>query len=219
MLSACIFDLDGVIVDTASYHYLAWKRLAATLGFVFSEQQNERLKGVSRMESLDIFLEEGNIRITSGADKKVLAEQKNNWYMEYISQLTPAAILPGVLDFLHELKQHRLKIALGSASKNAGLIIDKLQIAGLFEVVVDGTKITKAKPDPEIFLLAAKALGVSPAACVVFEDAEAGVEAATRAAMASVGVGNPDILKKATWLIPDFKASAALDQVKKFLYE
>ena len=218
MIRACIFDLDGVIVDTASYHYLAWKRLAATLGFAFSEQQNERLKGVSRMESLNILLEEGNIHIPE-ADKKVLAEQKNTWYAEYISQLTPAAVLPGVTDFLHELKQHGKKIALGSASKNAGMILDKLQIADLFDAVVDGTKTTKAKPDPEIFLLAAKILGVSPAACVVFEDAEAGVEAAARAAMTSVGVGNSDILKKAAWVIPNFNASAALEQVKKFLYE
>ena len=219
MVSACIFDLDGVIVDTAKYHYLAWKRLAQELGMDFSEVQNERLKGVSRMKSLNILLEEAGIATLSEVEKTALAEKKNRWYVEYISQLTPDAILHGVLDFIYELKQHHFKIALGSASKNAKMVLNKLQIAHLFDAVIDGAEVMYAKPDPEIFLLAARAMHVTPPDCVVFEDAEVGIEAAEQAGMVSVGVGNPGILKNAAFVISGFGVSEALDRVKIFLYK
>ena len=197
----CIFDLDGVLVDTAKYHYWAWKRLAKELGFDFSEQHNERLKGVSRMASLDILLEVGGIKDLP-EEKQNLAAKKNTWYVAYINRMTPDEILPGVLDFLHQLKAAHVKTALGSASKNAPLILKRTGLARFFDAIIDGNTITKAKPDPEVFLLGAQALGVPAEHCVVFEDAEAGVEAALRAGMKCVGVGNPTILHKATVVIP-----------------
>jgi len=203
--SACIFDLDGVLVDTAKYHYLAWKRLAEELGFFFSEANNERLKGVSRMASLDILLEVGGITHLSAQDKLTMADRKNRWYVEYISKMTPDEVLPGALDFLQQLKAAGIKIALGSASKNAGMILQRANIAAFFDVVIDGNKISKAKPDPEVFLLGARELGVHPSACIVFEDAVAGIEAAIRAGMKCVGVGDPAILHRATIVIPGFE--------------
>ena len=201
----CIFDLDGVLVDTAKYHYSAWKRLAKKLGFDFSEQHNERLKGVSRMASLDILLEVGGITGLSEEEKQALAEKKNGWYVDYINQMTPNEILPGVTDFLQQLKDNGVKTALGSASRNAPLILKRVNLAPFFNAAIDGNSITKAKPDPEVFLLAAQVLGVPADRCVVFEDAEAGVEAALRAGMKCVGVGNPGILRKATVVIPGFE--------------
>ncbi len=207
MIKACIFDLDGVLVDTAKYHYLAWKRLAEELGFYFSLQDNERLKGISRMASLNILLEVGQITSLSDREKLMKADQKNKWYLEYITNMTPDEILPGVLDFLHQLKEQGVKVALGSASKNAGIILDRVGIASLFDVVIDGNKVVNAKPDPEIFLVAAAALGIPAAECVVFEDATAGVDAAIRAGMYSVGVGDPAILNRATLIIPGFEGA------------
>jgi beta-phosphoglucomutase len=201
----CIFDLDGVLVDTAKYHYLAWKRLAKALGLDFSEQHNERLKGVSRMASLEILLEVGGIKGLSEEEKQTLAAKKNTWYVEYISKMTPDEILPGVLDFLQQLKAVHVKTALGSASRNAPLILERTGLARFFDAIIDGNTITKAKPDPEVFLLGAQALGAPADRCVVFEDAEAGIEAALRAGMKCVGVGNPDILHKAMVVIPGFE--------------
>jgi beta-phosphoglucomutase len=202
----CIFDLDGVLVDTAKYHYLAWKRLAKELGFAFSEQHNERLKGVSRMASLDILLEVGGVKGLSEEEKQRLAAKKNDWYVAYIRQMTPAEILPGVVDFLQQLKAARVKTALGSASRNAPLILERVGLAHFFDAIIDGNSITKAKPDPEVFLQGAQALGMPANRCVVFEDAEAGIEAAHRAGMKCVGVGNPAILHKATVVIPGFES-------------
>jgi beta-phosphoglucomutase len=204
-INSCIFDLDGVLVDTARYHYLAWKRLAGDLGFDFSARHNERLKGVSRMASLDILLEVGGIKGLPEEEKQTLATKKNTWYVAYITQMTPDEILPGVLDFLQQLKAAQVKTALGSASKNAPLILERTGLGRFFDAVIDGNVITKAKPDPEVFLLGAQALGVPPHRCIVFEDAEAGVEAARRAGMQCVGVGNPGILRKATVVIPGFE--------------
>ncbi len=204
MIKACLFDLDGVLVDTAKYHYLAWKRLAEELGFYFSVHDNERLKGISRMASLDILLEVGNVADKSAKEKLEMADKKNGWYLDYITKMTPEEILPGVQDFLHDLKSRGVKIALGSASKNAGIILDRVGIAPLFDVVVDGNKVANAKPDPEVFLLGARGLDIPPSGCVVFEDAAAGIEAAIRAGMRSVGVGSPDILQRATVVIPGF---------------
>jgi beta-phosphoglucomutase len=201
----CIFDLDGVLVDTAKYHYLAWKRLAGELGFDFSAHHNERLKGVSRMASLEILLEVGGIKGLPEEEKQALATKKNTWYVAYINQMTPNEILPGVLDFLQQLKANHVKTALGSASRNAPLILKRVELAHFFDAIIDGNTITKAKPDPEVFLLGAQALGVPADRCIVFEDAEAGVEAARRAGMKCVGVGNPGILHKATIVIPGFE--------------
>jgi beta-phosphoglucomutase len=199
-----IFDLDGVIVDTAKYHYLAWRRLAHELGFDFSTEQNERLKGVSRIKSLEILLEVGGVKL-SDKDMQEAAQRKNAWYVDFINTLTPDEILPGAREFLLEMKSEGVKIALGSASKNAGLILHRLQLEELFDAVIDGNKVSKAKPDPEIFLTAADGLNMDPRECVVFEDARAGVEAAKNGGMFCVGVGDPDILIQADIIIPGFK--------------
>jgi beta-phosphoglucomutase len=211
-MRAAIFDLDGVIVDTAKYHYLAWKRLANELGFDFSEEQNERLKGVSRLRSLEILLEIGGLDASEG-ERESMATRKNDWYVEYISRMDPTEIFPGAVDYIDYLKSKGVKIALASASKNAPLILDRLKIAYLFEVVVDGTRVSKAKPDPEIFTRAASDLGIPVEDCVVFEDAEAGIEAARRGGMGSVGVGKPANLKDADMVITSFQhllAAAAI---------
>ncbi|WP_291861563.1 beta-phosphoglucomutase [Marinilabilia sp.] len=196
MIKACLFDLDGVIVDTARYHFIAWKALAEELGFEFTEKDNERLKGVSRMRSMDILLEIGGIDFPR-EKKEELATRKNEHYRSFITKMEPNEILPGSTEFIKELKKHNIKIALGSASKNAMTILDRLQLTDWFDAVIDGTKVSKAKPDPEVFLKGAEALGVSPNECVVFEDAEAGVEAALAGGMKCVGIGTPEILGNA----------------------
>jgi beta-phosphoglucomutase len=195
-LKACIFDLDGVIVDTAKYHYLAWKKLATMLNINFTEEDNERLKGVSRMASLDIILEIGNM-VPDDKTKEEYAALKNKWYLDYINQMMPDEILPGSLEFISELKNAGIKVALGSASKNTPLILERLGIGKLFDAVADGNVVRNAKPDPEVFITAAKMLGVQPEDCVVFEDAVAGVEAALNAGMRCVGIGSEKILKDA----------------------
>jgi beta-phosphoglucomutase len=199
-MHAAIFDLDGVIVDTAKYHYLAWKRLANQLGFDFTETDNERLKGVSRVRSLEILLEIGGLTFDEAAQVQ-MAAKKNGWYVDYISKMDASEILPGAEEYLKLVRARGIKTALGSASKNAPLILERLGIASLFDAVVDGNKVSKAKPDPEVFLRAASELGISPANCVVFEDAEAGIEAALRAGMGVVGIGKPATLKQADVVI------------------
>jgi beta-phosphoglucomutase len=193
-LKAAIFDLDGVIVDTAKYHYLAWRRLAAELGFEFEACDNERLKGVSRMKSLDILLEVGNLyeRFPEG-EKVKLAEQKNEWYLEYIRKMDRNEILPGALEYLTRLRMKGIKTGLGTASKNSGLILENLGLKDLFNVVVDGTRVVNAKPDPEVFLKCSCELQVEPQLCAVFEDSAAGIEAARLGGMTAVGVGNPAV--------------------------
>ncbi|MBN2805967.1 MAG: beta-phosphoglucomutase [Prolixibacteraceae bacterium] len=203
-LQAAIFDLDGVIVDTAKYHYIAWKELANSLGFDFSETDNERLKGVSRLTSLDILLEIGNISLPE--DQKLeLASQKNDRYVSYIEKMTPDEILPGVLEFLSELRAAGIKTAIGSASKNAPLILERLHLTPLFDALIDGNLVSKAKPDPEVFLKGAEALNIAPVNCVVFEDAAAGVEAAHNGGMPCIGIGQPQNLSNARWVIPGFQ--------------
>ncbi len=202
MIKAVIFDLDGVIVDTAKYHFLAWKRLAEELGFDFTEQHNERLKGVSRMESLDILLSVGGINNLSEQEKVNLAEKKNNWYVSYIQHIRPNEILPGFLPLLAYLKARQIKVAVGSASKNAKTILERLQLISEFDTIVDGTRIEKAKPDPQVFTLAADDMNVKYSDCVVVEDAEAGIEAAIRAGMKCIGVGDAHILGKANIVVP-----------------
>lgn len=202
-LKACLFDLDGVIVDTAKYHYLAWKRLADELGFEFTEHDNERLKGVSRVRSLEILLEIGGIT-RSEEEKAAMATRKNEWYVDYIKSMDASEILPGVTDFLASLKLNGIKIALGSASKNARMILTNIGMLDAFDAIIDGNKTSEAKPDPEVFLLGAEALGVAAEECVVFEDAEAGVEAAIRASMHVIGIGSPEQLGAADFTIKQF---------------
>ncbi len=203
-IKACIFDLDGVVVDTAKYHYLAWKRLAHELGFEFKEVHNERLKGVSRMRSLEILLEVGGLICTT-SEMEEMAAQKNEWYLEYIRKMTPDEILPGAKELLEELRLHNVKVALGSASKNAPLILERIGLANYFDAILDGNSVSVAKPAPDIFLVAAKALGELPEHCIVFEDAEAGIDAAISAGMRCVGIGSPDNLGRANLVIPNLK--------------
>ncbi|WP_018609753.1 beta-phosphoglucomutase [Uliginosibacterium gangwonense] len=209
MIDCCIFDLDGVIVDTAKYHFLAWKRLAAELGINFTETDNERLKGVSRVESLKIVLSLGPITL-SPADFDAALARKNGWYLDYINQIGPEEILPGVAVFLAAVRARGIKTALGSASKNARLILERIDLLDEFDAIIDGNAVSNAKPDPEVFLRAAQACGIVPARCVVFEDAAAGVEAALNARMKCVGVGSADVLGRAHTLIPGF-AGLGLD--------
>jgi beta-phosphoglucomutase len=201
-IKACIFDLDGVIVDTAKYHYLAWKRLAEELGFYFSPEQNERLKGVSRMRSLEILLEVGGKKLSQKEMEKA-ADKKNRWYVEFISKITPDEILPGAYELLIELKTNKIKRALGSASKNARTILDRLELNRFFDAVIDGNKVSKAKPDPEVFLKAAEELKIIPEECIVFEDAQAGIEAAINGKMRCIGVGDYELLRQADLVVPN----------------
>lgn len=202
-----IFDLDGVIVDTARYHYLAWRRLACELGFDFTLSDNERLKGVSRVRSLDILLAIGGVAADE-VQKSDWLTRKNEWYLAHIATMTEAEILPGAREYLGQLRQRGRKIALGSASKNAPLILDRLGIAGLFDALVDGNKVAQAKPDPEVFLRAAHELGLPPSDCVIFEDAMAGIVAAHRAGMKVVGIGEAGALGDADWVVPGLHAFA-----------
>ncbi len=207
---AYLFDLDGVIVDTARFHYLAWKRLANQLGFEFTESQNEALKGISRMDSLEIVLKAGNVTL-SQEEKLKYATEKNAYYLELCSRMTPGDVLPGVLPFIEEAKREGILIGLGSASKNAGTILKSLAITGYFDTIVDGNRIRNSKPDPEVFLTGAADLGVKPENCTVFEDAAAGIEAAGRAGMKAVGVGDPLILQNADFVIPGFEGISPKD--------
>ncbi|WP_416149795.1 beta-phosphoglucomutase [Salipaludibacillus sp. HK11] len=195
-LKAVLFDLDGVIVDTAKHHFKAWKQLANELGFDFTEDDNERLKGVSRMDSLNILLEIGNL-VKNDKEKEELAARKNERYVKSISKMDESEILPGVQAFLTELKDNNIPFALGSASKNAPIILKKIGLYDQFNAIIDGNSISNAKPDPEVFLLGAEELSVNAENCVVFEDAQSGIEAGKAAGMYVVAVGNPNILKGA----------------------
>jgi beta-phosphoglucomutase len=198
-----IFDLDGVIVDTAKYHYLAWKKLANHLGFEFTKTQNELFKGVSRKRCLEILLELGNIEATQEQFDTWMV-QKNVDYLAYIENMNASEILPDVSGILEYLKNNNIPIALGSASKNAHPILEKVNLLHYFDIIVDGNNVIKAKPDPEVFLLAAKKLGVDSNNCVVFEDAIAGVKAANAAKMISIGIGDKKVLSEAQFNFNDF---------------
>ena len=198
--AACIFDLDGVIVDTARYHFLAWKKLADQLGVHFTEEDNERLKGVSRMASLEIILELGNIK-TDEISKVRYATLKNSWYVDFINKMTPEELLPGSIDFIMELKKANIRVAIGSASKNTPLILMRVGILQLFDAIADGNNVSKAKPNPDVFLKAAEMVNVKPQKCIVFEDAIAGVQAALNAGMMCIGIGSPKILTEAHFVV------------------
>jgi beta-phosphoglucomutase len=204
IIQACLFDLDGVIVDTAKYHYQAWRQLANALGFDLSIEQNELLKGISRMESLDIILGIGGVTL-SEADKNKYAAEKNTRYLELCQQMTPEDTLPGVRSFLEELKKASIKIGLGSASKNARVIMERIDMLHYFETIVDGNRITKGKPDPEVFLLGASDLNATPAQCIVFEDAVAGIQSAKAGGMIAVGIGDAATLQEADVVLKGFE--------------
>lgn len=201
---ACIFDLDGVIVDTAHYHFKAWQRLAESLSIPFTEEENKQLKGLSRRKSIQIILDLGDKSLPE-SEIKELMNKKNGWYQDYISTLTPDNILPGIIVFLDELEAKGIKKAIGSSSKNAKHILESIDLTQRFGAIVDGASVDKTKPHPEVFLKGAKALGVDPSACIVFEDAASGVEAANRGGMWSVGVGDEQYLSDADAVIPSFK--------------
>ena len=203
-IKACIFDLDGVIVDTAKYHFIAWRKLANELGIDFTEKENEKLKGVSRMGSLDLILEWGGVSLDL-SKKEELAAKKNDWYLEYVMQMSPDETLPGVIEFLDDLRSKGIKIGLGSASKNAPTIIKLLKLEDYFETLIDGNKVTNSKPHPEVFLKGATELEVEPENCIVFEDAAKGIDAALNGGMLAVGIGSEESLGHAHYVIPGFE--------------
>ena len=203
-IKACLFDLDGVIVDTAKYHFNAWRRMANELGFDFTHEENEKLKGVSRMDSLNLILSWGGVE-KSESEKVALAKKKNDWYVESISEMDHREILPGVVDFLNELQENGIKIGLGSASKNAPRILDAIGLTDYFETIIDGSKTTKGKPDPQVFQLGAKDLNVEPTETIVFEDAPKGIDAALAGGFYAIGVGEDTHLGHAHYVISDFE--------------
>ena len=200
---AFIFDLDGVIVDTAKYHFLAWQKLAQELGIEFTPEHNEELKGVSRVRSLDLILELGNITAKQ-EDKNKWLVQKNEDYLSYLVSMDENELLPGVLPVLNYLKDENQLIALGSASKNARPILEKTGIMHFFDAIVDGNDVSNAKPDPEVFIRAVQLLNSTNENAIVFEDSVAGIQAANSASMTSIGIGDEKILHEAKYNFRDF---------------
>jgi len=198
-----IFDLDGVLVDTAKFHFIAWQNLAKSLDINFTEKQNEELKGVSRIKSLEKILAWGNKTINEETFQ-YLMKQKNEEYLGCVKKMTQEDLLPGVLPVLNYLRKNNQTLALGSASKNAKTILQKTAITSYFQAIVDGNSVTKAKPDPEVFLKAAQLLNCPTNKCVVFEDSVAGIQAANTAGMYSIGIGNDKILKEANFIFSSF---------------
>ena len=204
-IQAFIFDLDGVIADTAVFHYQAWRKLANRLGFDIDHAFNETLKGVGRMDSLNLVLAHGGIQM-SEAQKQIEAEQKNREYVELISHMTPADLLPGALDTLLAVRAAGLKIALASASKNGPMILEQLQVTELFDTIVNPALLKNGKPNPEIFLTAAQQLHVPPQACIGVEDAISGITAIKGAGMFAVGIGEANVLTQADVVLPNLQA-------------
>ena len=208
-IKAVIFDLDGVIVSTDYYHYRAWKKISDEEGIYFDREINERLRGVSRMESLEIILEKAN-RVYSQEEKNSFAERKNSLYRNLLEELTPSDILPGVMKVLETLKKNDIKIAIGSSSKNTEFILRKIGLHEYFDAISDGTQIENSKPDPEVFLLAAKKLDIEPENCLVVEDADAGVEAGLAGNMKVLAVG---------YASSNEKANLGMKNLEQFKYE
>lgn len=203
-IQAVLFDLDGIITDTADFHYKAWKELAELIGIKIDRAFNEQLKGVSRMESLERILIHGGVSEQySEADKLELANNKNNQYVELIKGVTPQDILPGITELLDTLKARGIKTAIASASKNAAVVLDGLKLAHYFDAIADAANVKHGKPDPEIFLLAAKLVHASPLHCIGIEDSQAGIESIKAASMFAIGVGSKDILFDADFVVSD----------------
>ncbi|WP_225035211.1 beta-phosphoglucomutase [Winogradskyella sp. SM1960] len=198
-----IFDLDGVIVDTAKYHFLAWQQLAKSLDINFTEEENEQLKGVSRVRSLEKILAWGNKTISQDLFDKLMGD-KNEEYLSYIAEMDESEILPDVPRVLKLLEALDQPISLGSASKNARTILERVNLKSSFNAIVDGNDVSKAKPDPEVFLIAADQINIKPEDCIVFEDSVAGVTAANTAHMISIGIGSKDVLGHANYVFNDF---------------
>ncbi|WP_042273133.1 beta-phosphoglucomutase [[Clostridium] dakarense] len=197
MVEAFIFDLDGVITDTAHFHYLAWKELGDKLGIDIDEKFNESLKGISRMESLERILIHGKKENDFVKEEKlIMADNKNNYYVSLIEDISPKDVLPGIKELLENIKLNNIKIGLASASKNAIKVLNNLKLIDYFDFIADASKCENSKPAPEIFLMAAKGLSVNPKNCIGIEDASAGIESINEAGMYSVGVGDFEILKK-----------------------
>ena len=207
-MKAIIFDLDGVLCQTDEFHYLAWKTIADELKIPFDRKINEKLRGVSRMASLEIILQKAN-RTFTNSEKVALAERKNAIYRKYLDMMTEKDLASGAKAVLTELSEKGLQLAIGSSSKNTQLIVDKLQIADFFTAIIDGNQIKHSKPDPEVFLLAAQKLEMQPANCLVVEDAEAGVEAAIRGGFQVAGIGSARDVAKV-----NFKLATLTDLLK-----
>lgn len=203
-IKGIIFDLDGVIVFTDRYHYLAWKRIADRLGIPFDETVNNRLRGVSRMESLEIILENYRGTPLSDGEKAALAEEKNGFYRELLQEMNPGSVAPEVRCTLETLRQRGYRLAIGSSSRNTKTILERTGLTQAFDAVSDGTNITRSKPDPEVFLKAAGFLGLEAGSCAVIEDAFSGIEAACAAGMVSVGIGDASASPRATYSIGHF---------------
>jgi beta-phosphoglucomutase len=214
-ISAVIFDLDGVIVSTDEYHYLAWKQISDQEGIYFDRKINEQLRGVSRMESLEIILSHSD-KSFSESEKGFLAKQKNEIYCELLNKLSLNDILPGVINLLIDLKARDIKIAIGSSSKNTPFILNQIGLTSNFDAIADGNSITNSKPDPEVFLLAAEMLGVQPSECAVIEDAQAGIDAAIAAGMKAVGIGSATNCINAHMKLKDL-AHLDIDQLLKVI--
>ena len=209
MIKAVLFDLDGVIVSTDRCHYRAWKRMADEEGIFFDEKINDRLRGVSRMASLEIVLERASRSYTE-EEKVALAARKNDYYRDLIRELTPSDILPGAMENLNELKENGILVAVGSSSKNTPLILRRIGLDAFFDAVSDGNNISRSKPDPEVFLKAAEMLGTDPADCLVVEDADAGIEAGRRGGMKTLSVKGA---RGADYFAPDLSDYSILRQI------
>ncbi len=214
-IKGVIFDLDGVIVDTAKFHFLAWKKLANDLGFDFTELQNEELKGVSRVRSLEKILEWGNTSLSKDEFNEKMAVKNNN-YLSYLTNMNSSDILPGVSKVINFLMEEKVPFALGSASKNARPILEKTDLINKFHAIVDGNDVSKAKPDPEVFIIAAEKIGVAQENCLVFEDSVAGVQAANIAGMISIGIGEEEVLHEADYVFSSFE-EIEIDFLKKLV--
>lgn len=205
-IKGIIFDLDGVLVFTDHYHYLAWKKMADRIGVYFDESINNRLRGVSRMASLEIILEHYSGPALTEEEKTSLAEEKNGYYRELLWQMIPDSVTPQVRQTLAELRRRGYKLAIGSSSKNTRTILERTELLDAFDAISDGTNITHSKPDPEVFLKAASFLGLSPENCAVIEDAEAGIDAARAGGMLAVGIGEAAKYAKTQQAIGTFEA-------------
>jgi len=215
MIKGLIFDLDGVLVDTVDYHYASWVKLAKSLGFDLNISIKEKLKGISRMDSLKLVLQQGDIKSTE-KQRIIYAKQKNNWYLESLKNIDDGVVLPGVKQFLQSVAKAGIKMTVGSASKNAKRILAKTSINKGFLRIVDGTDVKNAKPDPEVFQIAAKAMGLSPRECIVFEDSYKGLEAANRGQFRSLGIGHINNLYNAEFIIPNLKNVEASEILEIF---